>query len=68
MKYEAFIAEVTIVDQHDKIATLKHFDGDCYSVHLEHEITTPEGLEAIANTLRQVESIDFNLVDGNPLP
>ena len=63
---EAFITEVTITDDHDKIATLKHFDGGSFSVELENAIPSAEDLEAIADTIRNLDKLFVNLIDGKP--
>ena len=62
MKHEAFVSEITVVaPDGDRIAILKHFDGDGFEVVLERALLDYEDALAIANTIRNIKLVMFNM-------
>ena len=61
-KYEAFISEITVTNKAGRIATLKQFDGDSFSVELESSILEPSDLKAISSALENTKHHFVNFV------
>ena len=63
---EAFISEVTISNEHGRIAILKHFDGDSFEVELANSISTSQDMKDVASTLENLSKHYVNLVINKP--
>ena len=64
-KEEAFITEITIIGEDgDRIAILKHFDGDSFTIELKKTILSANDAHTIAKVLRNIENNFINFVTG----
>lgn len=64
-KAEAYISEIVIIGEDgDRIAILKHFDGDSFTIDLETTILSANDAETIAKVLRNIEGNFIDFVTG----